>query len=33
VDEDIRELAAAMSTLPQLMGRTLSQAARPMAVG
>jgi 3-deoxy-7-phosphoheptulonate synthase len=33
VDEDIRELAAAMSTLSQLMGRTLSRATRPMAVG
>ncbi len=33
VDADIRELAAAMSTLPQLMGRTLSQAPRPVVVG
>jgi 3-deoxy-7-phosphoheptulonate synthase len=33
VDEDIRELAAAMSALPQLMGRTLSPAPQPMAVG
>ncbi len=33
VDEDIRELAAAMSALPQLMGRTLSAAPRPLTVG
>jgi len=33
VDADIRELAAVMSTLPQLMGRTLSQAPRPVVVG
>ncbi len=33
VDADIRELAAAMSTLPQLMGRTLSRAPRPVVVG
>jgi 3-deoxy-7-phosphoheptulonate synthase len=33
VDSDIRELAAVMSTLPQLMGRTLSKAPQPMSVG
>src|SRR6266487_3535483 len=33
VDADIRELAVVMSTLPQLMGRTLSQAPQPMIVG
>jgi 3-deoxy-7-phosphoheptulonate synthase len=33
VDSDIRELAAVMSTMPQLMGRTLSQAPQPMTVG
>jgi 3-deoxy-7-phosphoheptulonate synthase len=33
VDADIRELAAVMSTLPQLMGRTLSRAPRPAVVG
>jgi 3-deoxy-7-phosphoheptulonate synthase len=33
VDADIRELAAVMATLPQLMGRTLSQAPQPMTVG
>ena len=33
VDSDIRELAAVMSVLPQLMGRTLSQAPQPMTVG
>jgi 3-deoxy-7-phosphoheptulonate synthase len=33
VDTDIRELATVMSTLPQLMGRTLSQAPRPVTVG
>jgi 3-deoxy-7-phosphoheptulonate synthase len=33
VDADIRELAAVMSTLPQLMGRTLSRAPRPVVVG
>ena len=33
VDSDIRELAAAMSALPKLMGRTLSLAPQPMAVG
>src|SRR5216683_5968311 len=33
VDADIRELAAVMSMLPQLMGRTLSQAPRPAVVG
>jgi len=33
VDADIRELAVVMSTLPQLMGRTLSQAPRPVTVG
>ena len=32
-DADISELAAAMSALPQLMGRTLSQAPQPMTVG
>jgi 3-deoxy-7-phosphoheptulonate synthase len=33
VDSDIRELAAVMSTMPQLMGRTLSQAPQPVTVG
>jgi 3-deoxy-7-phosphoheptulonate synthase len=33
VDSDIRELAAVMSVLPQLMGRTLSHAPQPMTVG
>jgi 3-deoxy-7-phosphoheptulonate synthase len=33
VDSDIRELAAVMATMPQLMGRTLSQAPQPMTVG
>jgi 3-deoxy-7-phosphoheptulonate synthase len=33
VDSDIRELAAVMSVMPQLMGRTLSQAPQPMTVG
>jgi 3-deoxy-7-phosphoheptulonate synthase len=32
VGDDIRELAAAMSALPKLMGRTLSQAPRPVVV-
>ena len=33
VDADIRELAAVMATMPQLMGRTLSRAADPLTVG
>jgi 3-deoxy-7-phosphoheptulonate synthase len=33
VDSDIRELAAVMSVMPQLMGRTLSQAPQPITVG
>jgi 3-deoxy-7-phosphoheptulonate synthase len=33
VDADIRELAAVMSALPQLLGRTVSQAPRPAVVG
>jgi len=33
VDADIRELAAVMSMLPQLMGRTLSQAPGPAVAG
>src|SRR5450755_139656 len=33
VDADIRELAAVMAVMPQLMGRTLSRAADPLTVG
>jgi 3-deoxy-7-phosphoheptulonate synthase len=33
VDADIRELAAVMAVMPQLMGRTLSPAADPLTVG
>jgi len=33
VDADIRELAAVMATMPQLMGRTLSRATDPLTVG
>ncbi|MEP7026886.1 MAG: 3-deoxy-7-phosphoheptulonate synthase, partial [Actinomycetota bacterium] len=33
VDQDIRDLAVAMSTLPQLMGRTLSPARPRVAAG
>ena len=31
--EDIRELGAMVSTLPQLLGRTLTPAALPAAIG